>query len=305
MVGWLVLPVFAWGRQRHRRRGPHAGGQHVGLVRGGAAASTPIGRGVRLGTYATFSIRAHLLAVALRQPPPRRPRALARRTAALPPAARCARARRGGHRQRRADRDVIAAELEVDPALRGGDSGAARRLRGLAFDLPGGTTGGRLVDELVADATLPDEACSARRVRELSVRDEVARFRSTLEGRKREVFDARWSREESLSDLGRRVGMSGERASVRSKRASPRRAATARRRAARRRRGELRPDRHDQVAPASARLLVSNLAGQGDRRRGSPGPRRAAAVVASRALDERNSRSRKSKSSKRKWTRSR
>jgi RNA polymerase sigma-32 factor len=91
----------------------------------------------------------------------------------------------------------------------------AQRLdtRELSLDQPlGDERQGAAVDSLPDGAVALDELAAARQTARI-VKEERERYRATLSGRRRELFDARWLDEEqpTLQEMARRFGVSRER----------------------------------------------------------------------------------------------
>jgi RNA polymerase sigma-32 factor len=192
------------------------GVEHADLVQEGALGVLQAlrrfdpGRGVRLSTYATWWIRAYQYRHILQN-------------CRLVRVGISRAQRRVFFRLRSVRARLTAAGLEPTTArlaeLMGVSESVARttaqRLdtRELSLDQPLGDERGSAAVDYLADSAVPiDEVASARQVAGI-VKKERERYRATLSGRRRELFDARWLDEEqpTLQEMATRFGVSRER----------------------------------------------------------------------------------------------
>ena len=167
-------------------------------------------RGVRLSTYAVWWIRAYQYISVLKNH-----RLVRLGTSQVQ--------RRLYFRLRRVRARLLATGTEPTPERLGAIIGVspvdvramAARLdsRELSLDAPAHADGSRSVIERMPDLGARVDELAMAHERELIVRQERDRFRATLTGRRREVFDARWVGDDapSLQALGDRYGVSRER----------------------------------------------------------------------------------------------
>jgi RNA polymerase sigma-32 factor len=83
----------------------------------------------------------------------------------------------------------------------------------LSLDAPAHGEGSRSALAELPDVTLPPDELAIARETARTVRRERERFRAHLSGRRREIFDARWSDDDppSLQQLAERYGVTRER----------------------------------------------------------------------------------------------